>query len=910
MLLSTFLAVAAQAQTDSGSSSSTVPRLTIASSHVVAASSEEATFTVTASSALSSDLPVSVHVRALGLSMDTRTVADVVLLAGATTVTLRLEQVAESIAESRVDVTLTLAGGTGYSVGDPAEATVSIDYPSISGTLATPTPTPTPAVSPPDAPSGVSITAPSISSFTVSWTAEAGKTYRVEREAAYLFSYRVWQTVADNLSTGSFTENGLPCDLYYVYRVQAKIAGSPYGAGMAALATPQSCTGARSARGSTTRGPTDRPFQLRLVTDNPTQTSIQIRLLFHGDPNPLQYRPVFGLDTFQVDRSNRKESGQPLVWPNPPIRKEGSNAEFHWEGLECSASYYFRARGEGDGSDFDDVYGPWSTDVHGSTRGCTKPEVDVIPLPQRRARLRWNNINGASTYEVRVAKPGEAIGNLVPPGCSASYAATASATATQCDIYLDNIIGGDGLADLDAGEGYRFRVTVRFTDTSRASQFSDVIIVDSPIRSVNGDSREGKMEVRWNPAGSDARYTVRWRRISDKDTNPHSSENWQPVEWRPDSRYDWDSAITSSTEYDINNSAKGIVDEEIYAVQLNYTIGSDHPGAAGVVAGYFSAREHYGWVSSQRGGGRVGNFPLNFPLNDPLAPNNKTYAYRICADTFASDETEQNEWIALIDHALVQWESATDGLVMMEPVLDGNGNRAPCANYADLHQEVVNHVSAVIIGLTDTGTLELTTVTYIDEFIRTLEYLGDFHGQDVERNEVLMVDIDLHRLTMFKGNELDEFSISLGLGTCIFEENVNACASGTRTGIDFLGIRLPPIDFLGKQFTTDIQLRSDRFENTNLTLPSVSFNTCVTANSRLYADLIHEAGHALGIGGLPDEDAEIKNHPPLVDSVVNYNENSEVLLNVVGGKANLREPDCSPHPLDIMAIYALYQTVD
>ena len=118
------------------------------------------------------------------------------------------------------------------------------------------------------------------------------------------------------------------------------------------------------------------------------------------------------------------------------------------------------------------------------------------------------------------------------------------------------------------------------------------------------------------------------------------------------------------------------------------------------------------------------------------------------------------------------------------------------------------------------------------------------------------------------------------------------------------------IDLLGKQFTTDIQLRSDRYEDTNLTLPSVSFNTCVTANFMFYADIIHEAGHALGIGGLPEEIAYIKSHPPLVDSVMNYNEESEVLLNVVDGKANLREPDCSPHPLDIMAIYALYQTVD
>ena len=206
--------------------------------------------------------------------------------------------------------------------------------------------------------------------------------------------------------------------------------------------------------------------------------------------------------------------------------------------------------------------------------------------------------------------------------------------ANQCDIPLDNIVDNEGLAHMDADQGYRIRVTVHFTDTSLASQYSDVIIVDSPIRSVNGDSRRGEDggQSGIRLGSNDARYTVRWRRISDKDTNPHSSENWRPVEWSPDSEFDWDSATTSSSGYDINNSAKGIVDEEIYAVQLNYTIGSDQ---------YFSAREHYGWVSSQRGGEeRVGNFPLNFPLNDPLAPNNKTYAYRICADTFSTDETE------------------------------------------------------------------------------------------------------------------------------------------------------------------------------------------------------------------------------------------------------------------------------
>ena len=108
-------------------------------------------------------------------------------------------------------------------------------------------------------------------------------------------------------------------------------------------------------------------------------------------------------------------------------------------------------------------------------------------------------------------------------------------------------------------------------------------------------------------------------------TNPHSSENWRPVEWRPSdagSEYDWDSETTSSSlGYDIDNEDQGIDEGEIYAVQLNYTHSRQQ---------YFSARERYAWVSDRRGGGRVGNFPLNFPLNDPLAPDNKTYAYRIC----------------------------------------------------------------------------------------------------------------------------------------------------------------------------------------------------------------------------------------------------------------------------------------
>ena len=226
--------------------------------------------------------------------------------------------------------------------------------------------------------------------YTVTWTAEAGETYRLEREAAYLFSYRVWQTVVDNLSVGSFTDDGLPCGLFYLYQVQAKVAGSAFGSGAAVVGSPQSCAsttsgGARAVRAAGTPVP-----RLRVVTDNPDPDRIQIRLLFFGPQgNEEQYTPTSGLDEFQADRSQRVPSGANAVWPNPEspgnskYRREESSPEFFWTGLECGANYFFRARGNGDGSEYQDGWGPWTDDahadpqhgsrspVHGSTRGCT-----------------------------------------------------------------------------------------------------------------------------------------------------------------------------------------------------------------------------------------------------------------------------------------------------------------------------------------------------------------------------------------------------------------------------------------------------------------------------------------------------------------------------------------------------------
>ena len=82
-----------------------------------------------------------------------------------------------------------------------------------------------------------------------------------------------------------------------------------------------------------------------------------------------------------------------------------------------------------------------------------------------------------------------------------------------------------------------------------------------------------------------------------------------------------------------------------------------------------------------------------------------------------------------------------------------------------------------------------------------------------------------------------------------------------------------------------------------------------------YAIAVHEAGHALGLSkfdysnfvttlGNPSYDVA---HSTIPDSVLNYDKYVHDYFPEVSDI--FTEPDCSPHPFDLLAIYALYQNV-
>ena len=489
------------------------------------------------------------------------------------------------------------------------------------------------------------------------------------------------------------------------------------------------------------------------------------------------------------------------------------------------------------------------------------------------------------------------------------------------------------------------QIRVTALDKGAARTFWDsnpshtTFLIDTPFDRVDGDSRatsDGRGQIKLTvppieeilgPGYSGGEYSFRYRKL----LNDHTALGWKPNvfanpppttrECRHIHRHSRESGYPKATgskcvfdsyrildsrfrgndgnrrlETDIlilttlpsDNPITGLDLEEIYAVQFIYEI--TEPGNSISV---YAGRDSFAWPSTRAAGGgeRVATFPLNSTVS------NGEYSYRICDDTFPAADLA--DWKRVIRHALGQWQLATDGLVKMN-----YENGQACADYTGVVQQIADRFNAhiqinmppMLVPITD------NQKEMLRNYLKNLGTLTKLKAEGLQWNEVIMIDNspmtnfeNLRKIAVFP-----EFTTEIGLAGCAFNIRVAACAVTRYGDVTDILLRKTATTPLGPVPGGDDHVEKD----------DVHFNKCGFARRRAYENLIHEAGHALGIlGGSRDPDwaDSVGGHPTVPGSVMSYEGRN---LRIAGLPYRLDDdPDCAPHPLDIMAIYALYQTM-
>ena len=560
-------------------------------------------------------------------------------------------------------------------------------------------------------------------------------------------------------------------------------------------------------------------------------------------------------------------------------------------------------------------------------------DLDIIPYPQRRALLTWVGSEGATHYSVRITRAGS------------STSVTFRVANDPCwQIDLDNITGVNSSVGLANARAFQFDVTARViapdgTVSSSEGPSETVTLVDNLILSINGNSKgtadgKGQAVVRWSKVTGATNYVIHYHELP--------GDHWLPgwtVEPRTESlKQGTISILSNASDPDVLMRTIGgttgtlhpLERQKIYAVSVSYRKGTDR---------YFAAREAYVWPSerSAYGGERVGTFPLVHALT------NKTYSYRICTETFVpagTSNARRNAWVRLIDKALEHWMKATQGLITVQR------DTEPCENYA----VVVAQIRLNIEDFLDDDQQDMTLEGYIEDFMTQLRRDGTVRGSNalsIEQNEVYMFDdMSGANLLFYKEGVFDEIASDIGYGcwhSIVAKGEEIEKGKPNRVGAMCVqsedDIVIEDID--GNKRTesfADIVVRRSAYEESDhlvpwgskdntwgtlrdedpLSVPSgtVRFNTCRSSIpvGSAYEIMLHEGGHALGIRGGSVQGWANPQHPQIAGSVVNYD---DIAVAKIPGRPpeargdfdpDFREPDCGPYPLDVMAIYALYQT--
>ena len=493
----------------------------------------------------------------------------------------------------------------------------------------------------------------------------------------------------------------------------------------------------------------------------------------------------------------------------------------------------------------------------------------------RKARISWDAIPNATSYTV------EATGNVKyekdDQNRIVKHVRTVQEigiTNTYYDINLDEYLA-ESTADT-------FKVkAVSSSAFYSDSEYSTAIkIVDNPIIRADGDNSDaaddaetGDAEIKWERTTGALKYSIRYREVTGDD---------DASTWRANN---FGSALTAHPQGLTTHTIPGL--GKIYALQMNYELNGQK---------VFSGRDMFVWPSDgfTAEDERVATYPYfaHWP--------NKEYRYRICETSFPSEH--RIKWGNLINHALEQWETATDGLITVTR---------------------------------DTS----TTCSFVDRAIGLLLRQYPVLSGALHINDVYMVDdatlLDCNVVCQYRRQAY--FSNLLGdvQAVCVF--NAPACTISKAYGEDAQA-STSLSNASGSTDGVDILFRKSEFEDKSIEIPhSVTFNKCFPRSFDYklrdldgtrhfaYTTALHEAGHALGTSGAVIweallEDAQYRRaHPSIPDAVMNYDEkipenyNPNIASSREGDNADkwLRyEANCYPNPFDILAIYALYQHVD
>ena len=559
-------------------------------------------------------------------------------------------------------------------------------------------------------------------------------------------------------------------------------------------------------------------------------------------------------------------------------------------------------------------YSAWSSPVT-----TTPVRLDIEPKALRKALLTWTEIPGTSQYKVLVKDPAAPISDT----WETVETAPASDAPDGYMISLDEIftVTGRDVLGLAHHDEFTIRVDAEQTDaggTTAINQSVPIRIQDNPLLTKGGrayaPSTSGtEAELTWAPVNGATNQEIRYRQLGNRPRSllpdqDHSHPDWPNNEDWP---YYQPEELAQVPDSPGAKTLTGLKKGEIYAVRINYAKDGEK---------VFSARDAYVWPSDDFPGNneRVATYP--FFGHHP----NREFEYIICQSKFPT--ADWLTWQRIITNGFDEWDKTTNNFVTTSRRA-GKCATGPLADFIET-DEMQNEVRMV-----------------------------DLAGDKENIYKLPELKSDVFKICIQEAPScVTSFSGYSGLGDDptirpSIAQNIEDYIAGNINKVQLYD-RVLPYFWANHNFLThdregmqelievDITLNKRYFGSDNPpTFPGqhtgtpatptpntdkARFNTCLTHDGKpekedregkwlAYHTAVHEAGHALGISGISNlllwqsyEDA----HPTIPDSALNYDyetESQRPVLKHPDTQTDFSEPDCSPHPFDILAIYALYQ---